>query len=38
MFTVVMAACSSDCEAEDEVAECLKILIEKGAKINSRDR
>ncbi|XP_046854028.1 ankyrin repeat, SAM and basic leucine zipper domain-containing protein 1-like isoform X2 [Xenia sp. Carnegie-2017] len=38
MFTVIMAACSSDCEAEDEVAECLKILIEKGAKINSRDR
>ena len=38
MFSVMMAACSSDCDAEDRVAECLTILIEKGAKINSHDR
>ncbi|XP_028409342.1 ankyrin repeat, SAM and basic leucine zipper domain-containing protein 1-like [Dendronephthya gigantea] len=38
MFSVVMAACSSDSDAEDGVAECLSILIEKGAKINSHDR
>jgi hypothetical protein len=38
MFSVMMAACSSDCDAEDRVAECLNILIEKGAKINSHDR
>ena len=38
MFSVMMAACSSDCDAEDRVAECLTILIEEGAKINSHDR
>jgi hypothetical protein len=38
MFSVMMAACSSDCDAEDKLAACLSILIENGAKINSHDR
>ena len=38
MFSVMMAACSSDCDGEERIVECLTILIEKGAKINSHDR
>lgn len=38
MFSVLMAACSSDCDAEDDLVQCINHLIEKGAKINCHDR
>lgn len=38
MFSVLMAACSSDSDAEDDLVQCVNYLIEKGAKINCHDR
>lgn len=38
MFSVLMAACSSDCDVEDDLVQCVNHLIEKGAKINCHDR
>ena len=38
MYTVLMVACSSLAESEEDILECVDMLIEKGANVDAFDR
>ena len=38
MYTVLMAACGAAGYSEQDVLECVTLLLEKGAKVDECDR